>query len=179
MPVCQFFFLKRIFVFPIHQAPVAATSLNPNLPAKLERIIDRALEKDRNLRYQSAKDLGTHLGEVARALAPAEKATAQSETTEQRRAAGRRRTLSWRVEAVVALLAVIISGGMYWRWRTHKPAALTDKDTIVLADFDNKRTTFCSQRANWRKRRKLTNHGNRAIRVTVCRMPTWDSFTGR
>jgi serine/threonine protein kinase/Tfp pilus assembly protein PilF len=127
-----------LFEAVLHQTPVAATSLNPDLPAKLERIIDRALEKERNLRYQSAKELGTDLRGVARAVAPAEKATAQSETTNQRTAAGRRRTLSWRVGALVALLAVIISGGIYWRWRTHKPVALTDKDTIVVADFDNK-----------------------------------------
>ena len=127
-----------LFEAVLHQAPVAPTSLNPNLPAKLERIIDRALEKDRNLRYQSAKELGADLREVARAVVPAEKATAQSEIADQRSAAGQKRTLSWRVGALVALLAVIISGGIYWRWRTHKPAALTDKDTIVLADFDNK-----------------------------------------
>ena len=128
----------RLFEAVLQQAPVAPTSLNPNLPAKLERIIDRALEKDRNLRYQSAKELGTDLREVAPAVAPSEKATAQSETTDQRTAVGRRRTLSWRVGALLALLAVIISGGIYWRWRTHKPPALTEKDTIVLADFDNK-----------------------------------------
>ncbi len=126
-----------LFEAVLHQAPVAPKSSNPNLPAKLEQIIDRALEKDRNLRYPSAKELGTDLREVARAVAPAEKATAQSEITDQRTAAGRRRTLSWRVGALVALLAVIITSGIYWRWRTHKPPALTDKDTIVLADFDN------------------------------------------
>jgi serine/threonine protein kinase/Tfp pilus assembly protein PilF len=127
-----------LFEGVLHQAPVGPTSLNPNLPAKLERIIDRALEKNRNLRYQSALDLGTDLREVARAAAPAGKATAQSEITDQRIAAGRRQALSWRLVALIALIALIISGGIYWRWRAHKPAALTDKDTIVLADFDNK-----------------------------------------
>jgi DNA-binding winged helix-turn-helix (wHTH) protein len=36
------------------------------------------------------------------------------------------------------LLTASVGGGLYWRWRTHKAPALTDKDTIVLADFDNK-----------------------------------------
>ena len=38
----------------------------------------------------------------------------------------------------VAVLLVAAGGGLYWRWRAHKAPALTDKDTIVLADFDNK-----------------------------------------
>lgn len=37
-----------------------------------------------------------------------------------------------------AVLVVTLGGGLYWRWRAHKVPALTDKDTIVLGDFDNK-----------------------------------------
>ena len=39
---------------------------------------------------------------------------------------------------MAALLVVAVGAGLYWRWRAHKAPALTDKDTIVLADFDNK-----------------------------------------
>ena len=39
---------------------------------------------------------------------------------------------------LAVLMVTAIGGGLYWRWRAHKPPALTDKDTIVLADFDNK-----------------------------------------
>ncbi len=38
----------------------------------------------------------------------------------------------------VILLAAAAGGGLYWRWRGHKVPVLTEKDTIVLADFDNK-----------------------------------------
>ncbi len=41
----------------LHKAPVAPVSLNPALPRDLERIINKTLEKDREVRYQSAKDL--------------------------------------------------------------------------------------------------------------------------
>ena len=39
---------------------------------------------------------------------------------------------------MAVLLVAAVGGGLYWRWRAHKAPALTDKDTIVLADFDNK-----------------------------------------
>ena len=38
----------------------------------------------------------------------------------------------------VVLLVAAAGGGLYWRWRAHKAPVLTEKDTIVLADFDNK-----------------------------------------
>ena len=50
-----------IFNAILERAPVPATRINPDLPAKLEDIINRALEKDRELRYQSAKEMRSEL----------------------------------------------------------------------------------------------------------------------
>jgi eukaryotic-like serine/threonine-protein kinase len=50
-----------IFNAILERAPTPAIRLNPNLPAKLEDIINRALEKDRDLRYQSAKEMRSEL----------------------------------------------------------------------------------------------------------------------
>ncbi len=50
----------------LNRAPVAATRVNPELPARLDDIIDRALEKDRAVRYQDAADLRADLQRLRR-----------------------------------------------------------------------------------------------------------------
>jgi eukaryotic-like serine/threonine-protein kinase len=56
----------EIFKSILDAAPASALRLNPDMPAELQRIIDKALEKDRNLRYQSAADLRTDLVRLKR-----------------------------------------------------------------------------------------------------------------
>jgi eukaryotic-like serine/threonine-protein kinase len=55
-----------IFNSILERAPVAPARLNPDVSAELERIINKALEKDRNLRYQHAADMRTHLQRLKR-----------------------------------------------------------------------------------------------------------------
>jgi eukaryotic-like serine/threonine-protein kinase len=55
-----------IFESILNKAPAPALRLNPDIPADLERIINKSLEKDRNLRYQSAADLRSDLTRLKR-----------------------------------------------------------------------------------------------------------------
>src|SRR5262249_5275649 len=50
----------------LHKSPVGPVRLNPELPVKLEDIINKALEKDRNMRYQHASEMRTDLQRVKR-----------------------------------------------------------------------------------------------------------------
>jgi serine/threonine protein kinase/tetratricopeptide (TPR) repeat protein len=113
-----------IFDSILNHAPVPAVRLNPDLPAELERIIDRCLEKDRNLRYQRASEIRTDLQRLKR------------DTGSGRAAAVIDAPKRWKVIVPVAaavVLAIVAAGYLYF----HRNPKLTDKDTIVLADFSN------------------------------------------
>ena len=54
----------------LNRTPAPARDLNPELPVRLEKIINKALEKDRELRYQSAAQMGADLGSLRRETEP-------------------------------------------------------------------------------------------------------------
>src|SRR5271167_4691234 len=113
----------------LNSAPVPAVRLNPDLPAELESIINKCLEKDRNLRYQHASEIRTDLQRLKR-----DSDSGRLRASAQLRAPAAT-AKSWKliVPAVVILLALFVASYFYF----HRPPKLTDKDTIVLADFTN------------------------------------------
>src|SRR5947207_2729295 len=153
----------NLFDSILHKSPVAPVRLNPDLPAKLEEIINKALEKDRDLRYQHASDIRTDVKrlkretESSRSAVPvavdAEEAEAvKSSATTRPPSSGKQNSASAAVPgkkaeqqksgrpkilvlAAVLIVAALIGGALYFRLRPATP--LTEKDTIVLADFDN------------------------------------------
>jgi tetratricopeptide (TPR) repeat protein len=105
------------------------------LPPKLEEVILKALEKDRDLRYQSASEIRTDLKRLKRDTESGRVGASGARPAERRSALRKR----WKVlvPAALILLAAAIGGTLYVRSR-QSMARLTDKDTIVLSDFDNK-----------------------------------------
>ena len=113
----------------MNRAPVPALRLNPDVPPKLEDIINKALEKDRNLRYQHAADMRTDLQRLKRDTESGKSATTVAE------APAVRLGKLWKITVPVLLVALLAAGGLYYQ--SHQSKRLTDKDTIVLADFAN------------------------------------------
>src|SRR5260370_36575323 len=77
-----------IFREILDRAPVAAVRLNPDLPAEFERIVNKALEKDRDLRYQHASDMRADLKRLKRETETGRPGAAGSGTMSGAQAAG-------------------------------------------------------------------------------------------
>jgi serine/threonine protein kinase/tetratricopeptide (TPR) repeat protein len=158
-----------IFKAILDSDPPPAIRFNRDIPPELERIINKAMEKDREMRYQHAADMRTDLKRLKRetesrhgvaassgtvavaqesgspvaqptspasgsspALAPSPSSSAVK--VAEVRAADRK---LWKVvvPAAVVVFVALVAGGLYFRSRPASP--LTDRDTIVLADFVN------------------------------------------
>jgi len=125
-----------IFEGILNRAPVLPVRLNPDLPPKLEDIINKALEKDRNLRYQHASEMRTDLQRLKRDSESGHSAAASSGTVAVPKAPAAWVAKLRKIAVPVLLVVLLVAGGLYYR--SHRQSKrLTDKDTIVLADFAN------------------------------------------
>jgi predicted Zn-dependent protease/predicted Ser/Thr protein kinase len=122
-----------VFDLILNRTAVPPVRLNPDVPPDLERIIAKCLEKDRNLRYQHASEIRTDLQRLKR-------------DTESGRAAAMARIgllarpkSTWSPRAIATGASILVVGLAVGGWLLHfrKVPALTDKDTIVIADFAN------------------------------------------
>jgi serine/threonine protein kinase/tetratricopeptide (TPR) repeat protein len=120
------------FTAILTQAPRPPSELNPGLPAKLEEVINKTLQKDRVLRYQSAADVRTDLGRLKRDTESGGRLAEAGLQSPQKLLRSR-----WAVVTGAAILAIGLAVGG-WLFFSRKAHGLTDKDTIILADFDNK-----------------------------------------
>jgi eukaryotic-like serine/threonine-protein kinase len=119
-----------IFESILNRAPVPPVRLNPDVPPELERIIQKCLEKDRDLRYQSAAEIRADLQRLKRDTESGGVAT----SAKPEGSAGVAQHWKIIVPAAAVVLALLVSAGFLY---FHRKPKLTDKDSIVLADFTN------------------------------------------
>ena len=158
-----------IFNEILERDPIPPLRLNPSLPPKLEDIIARTLEKDRNLRYQHASDIRAELQRLKRdnetrrpgaatsgmmpashddslpAARVASAVSSSSATAVSPASSGSApaavpapaRLNAWKVVIPAVLLVLTVVAIFLFRRSTPAANTLTEKDSIVLADFDN------------------------------------------
>ena len=130
------------------KTPAPPTRLNPDLPAEMEGVLSKLLEKDRNLRYQSASDLRTDLRrllrdtEQARVLASAAPGVVGSAEPEGRRPPSRGAATRWRWALAGPLVAGVV-GAALWLAQREDPGEPSGSETpaarqmIVVLPFEN------------------------------------------
>ena len=117
----------------LNRVPIPVARVNPDSPPELERIVNKALEKDRKLRYQSAAELRTDLQRLKRDTDSARVPAASGEAVRDNFVPSR--GIRRRVIAPAAIVLLGLASGSYFYF--HRTPKLTDKDSIVLADFTN------------------------------------------
>ena len=115
----------EIFKSILDTVPVPAVRLNPDLPAGLERTIDKLLEKDRELRYQSAAELRADLKRLARDTQSGQSAAAPAAV----QAPSSRKYWIPAVGAVLILMAV--AGIWYWRSNTKTNSGQIESIAVI------------------------------------------------
>jgi eukaryotic-like serine/threonine-protein kinase len=112
----------------LHRTPASPKSLNPEIPQQLDGIIAKCLEKGRKLRYQTAAEIRSDLQQLRRDIDSSKLFTAA------RTEPGSRTRKLWSIVLIAVVFAALSAMGYFYFRSAPK---LTDKDTVVLADFSN------------------------------------------
>jgi eukaryotic-like serine/threonine-protein kinase len=142
----------------VHPETAPPSQINPQVPAGLEMVIRKALEKDRELRYQSAREMRSDLERLKRdsesgrypttnsgtgkaaqepereKISTRDVGTAAHRSPHEMNSRGLRRSKLGSIAAAGIVIALIAAGIYY---RSHRSEPFTDQDALVLADFTN------------------------------------------
>jgi eukaryotic-like serine/threonine-protein kinase len=126
----------------LHETPRSPLQVNPALPPKLALIISKALEKKPEQRYQNAAEISADLKRLKR---EAESTAIVDGAAVPGRAFHAQNLQVWKLATSILLAAALVAGGfLYHSYRSrqipssHRLAPLSERDTIVVADFDNR-----------------------------------------
>jgi len=120
-----------IFDAILNRPPAPPLRLNPDLPPQFEEILNKLLEKDRDLRYQSAAEVRSDLKRLKRDSESGTISAATSSRSSVRQLG--HKLPGWLIPAVI--VALVAAGiGLVFLKRSH---ALTEKDSILITDFVN------------------------------------------
>jgi eukaryotic-like serine/threonine-protein kinase len=130
----------------LNEDPPEISRVAPEVPPALQRVVHRCLEKNQEQRFQSPSDLGFALDALAdelryQQISGTGRASAGSiamPAVPAARGAGIRsaRIKIWMIAVSSVLVALLVAGGLYYRWRLQR-TRLTQEDTIILTDFAN------------------------------------------
>jgi len=114
----------------LNHEPTSPAQLNPEVPARLEEVIHKALEKDRNLRYQHAADIGTDLRRLGR-----DTESGRLPATAPVSAASRVAPRMWAITVVLLVIAAVAIGVS--RHRSDRAIPLNGREPMFVAEFTN------------------------------------------
>jgi tetratricopeptide (TPR) repeat protein len=107
----------EVFDSILKRIPPAPSTLKPDVPAELDRVILKCLEKDRNLRYQQASEIGKDLAGLVSGPEP--------------------KTHPWRLRGKVGLAALVAAASAGGYLYVHRTPGVTVRHTLVLTDVEN------------------------------------------
>jgi len=117
----------------LNRAPIPLERLNPELPPKLEEIVNKAIEKDRKLRYQHAADIRTDLQRLKRDTESGRLSVGAASSASHRVAP---RTRTWALSASVLVIVAAVSVGLY-RYGSHRAIPSNGREPLFVAEFTN------------------------------------------
>ena len=121
-----------VFSKILEHPPISPVHLNPALPSQLEVIIDKALEKDRDLRYQTATGMAADLRRLKRDTGSRQTTAIASKPNPKTKSTGK----MWAAIAA-GLLIAIVGGSLYWARTKRAPATSATPQTLAILPLAN------------------------------------------
>jgi serine/threonine protein kinase/Flp pilus assembly protein TadD len=122
-----------IFDGIMNRQPSSTLRLNPALPVGFDHVLEKSLEKDRDLRYQSAAELRADLKRIQRASDSGRTSSVSADTQTQARPKSKRRV----VLVAAALILLVAIAGIVW-YEKHPPApSVAVKPSVAVLPLQN------------------------------------------